>query len=248
MPYFLIIFAFAFVYLFVPNTRVSIRAAFVGALVGGALWQTTGMAFATFATTSTKYAAIYSGFAILALFMIWLYLSWLILLLGAQVAYYYQYPEQIRLSNLRVPLSGRFREQMGLLVMFRVAERFVHDGKPLTLEALAGQLAMPGDRVVEMLTLLQERGLLIASGNEPTEYLLLHDPGSLSIHAVLNVLRQPDDEQALLENRVHSVDAVDALMQRMELGVKEHLDGMSLRELVIAGEESLRTTPPDDGR
>ncbi|NIR25920.1 MAG: YihY/virulence factor BrkB family protein, partial [Gammaproteobacteria bacterium] len=65
MPFFLIILAFTFVYLFVPNTKVKVRSAFVGAVVGGALWQSTGMVFATFASTSTKYAAIYSGFAIL---------------------------------------------------------------------------------------------------------------------------------------------------------------------------------------
>ncbi len=247
MPYFLIIFAFAFVYLFVPNTRVSLRAAFVGALVGGALWQTTGMAFATFASTSTKYAAIYSGFAILVLFMIWLYLSWLILLLGAQVAYYYQYPEQIRLSSRRAPLSGRFRELFGLLVMYRVTERFIHDGKPLTLEDLSELLAMPGDRVAEILALLQEHGLLVAGGSEPPVFLLLHDPESISVHRVLTILRHPDDEQALMERRVHSVDAIDGLMQRLELGVQEHLDGMSLRDLVMTGEERLRTAPSVEG-
>jgi membrane protein len=237
MPYLLIILAFTFVYLFVPNTRVSIRSAFIGALVGGALWQTTGMVFATFASSSTKYAAIYSGFAILVLFMIWLYLSWLILLLGAQVAYYHQYPEQIRLSSQRVPLSGRFREQVGLLVMYWVAERFVRDGSPWTLESLSEQLAMPGERMAEMLGLLQERGLLLESGSEPPEYLILHDPGGLTIDRLLHLLRQPNDEQALMESRVHSVPAVDALMQRMDLGMREHLAGMSLRDLVLARED-----------
>jgi len=241
MPYFLIILAFCFVYLFVPNTKVSIRSAFVGALVGGALWQTTGMIFATFASTSTKYAAIYSGFAILVLFMIWLYLSWLILLLGAQVAYYHQYPEQIRLSSLRVPLSGRFREQMGLMVMYCVTERFVLDGRPLTLEALADRMAMPGDRVAEMLTLLQERGLLVESGNEPPEYLLLHDPDSLTIIKILKTLREPDAEQSLIESRARPIPAVVALMQRLELGLEEHLEGLTLRELVTRhNEEGLR--------
>jgi membrane protein len=232
MPYLLIILAFAFVYLFVPNTKVSIRSAFVGALVGGALWQSSGMAFATFASSSTKYAAIYSGFAILIMFMIWLYLSWLILLLGAQVAYYHQYPEQIRLSSMRVPLSGRFREQTGLMVMYWVTERFVHEGEPWTLEGLAEQMRMPGDRVAEMLSLLQERGLLVESASEPSGYLLLHDPETLTVDSLLHLLRQPDDEQALMESRVHAVPAVDALLQRMELGVREHLAGMTLRDLV----------------
>jgi len=233
MPFLLIILAFTFVYLFVPNTRVNVRSAFVGAVVGGALWQSSGMAFAAFASTSTKYAAIYSGFAILIMFMIWLYLSWLILLLGAQVAYFHQYPEQIRLSSQRVPLSGRFRDQLALLVMYWIAERFVHEGEAWNLMTLSSKLAMPGDRVGEILSLLQERGLVVESGSEPPEYLLLHDPATLPIERLMRILRRPDEEQALMESRLVSVPVVDALLQRMELGVKEHLDGMTLRDLVM---------------
>lgn len=233
MPFLLVILAFSFVYMFVPNTKVKFSSALVGAAVGGTLWQTSGLVFAEFAASSTKYAAIYSGFAILILFMIWLYLSWLILLLGSQVAYYYQYPEQIRLSNQRLPLSGRFREQMGLLVMYWIAHRFVHDGKPLSIEELSQLLQMPGDRIGESLQLLQDKGLLLESGNEPPEYLLLHDPASLRVSDLLNKMRQPDEEQAMMESRVASVTAVDALMENMEQGVREHLNQLTLRELVL---------------
>ncbi|MGM0594911.1 MAG: YihY/virulence factor BrkB family protein [Pseudomonadota bacterium] len=233
MPFILVIFAFSFVYMFVPNTKVRFRSALVGAMVGGALWQTTGLVFAEFASSSTKYAAIYSGFAILILFMIWLYLSWLILLLGAQVAFYHQYPEQIRLSSQRMPLSGRFREQLGLLVMYWVTRRFVGDGAPMSLDDLAHELQMPGDRVGEMLQLLQDRELLVESGTEPPTFLLKHDPAGLSLAELIQIIRRPDEEQALIEERLRSVPVVDALMNRMELGVAEHLDGLTLRELVL---------------
>lgn len=232
-PFLLVILAFSFVYMFVPNTKVKFRSALVGAAVGGTLWQTTGLVFAEFAASSTKYAAIYSGFAILILFMIWLYLSWLILLLGSQVAYYYQYPEQIRLSNQRLPLSGRFREQMGLLVMYWIAHRFVHDGKPLSIEALSQLLQMPGDRIGEILQLLQERGLLVESGSEPPEYLLVHDPAGLTMAELMAQMRRPDEEQALMEDRVVSVTAVDTLLESLEQGVRQHLDDLTLRELVL---------------
>ncbi|MDZ7810879.1 MAG: YhjD/YihY/BrkB family envelope integrity protein [Arhodomonas sp.] len=86
IPYALVIAAFTFIYSFVPNTRVRPAAAFAGALVAGVLWQSTGWVFASFVAGSTRYTAIYSAFAALILFMIWLYLSWLILLLGASVA------------------------------------------------------------------------------------------------------------------------------------------------------------------
>ncbi|MCW8828578.1 MAG: YihY/virulence factor BrkB family protein [Gammaproteobacteria bacterium] len=233
VPFFLVILAFSFVYVFVPNTKVKFSSALVGAVVGGALWQTSGLVFAEFASSSTKYAAIYSGFAILIMFMIWLYLSWLVLLLGAQVAYYHQYPEQIRLSSQRVPLSGRFREQMGLLIMYWITNRFVHEGKPLSLESLTQKLYMPGDRVGETLQLLQERGLLLESGSEPPTYLLAHDPANLTVAELMEIMRQPDDEQVVMENRLISVPQVDALMQEVERGIREHLDGMTLRELAL---------------
>src|SRR5690606_22233871 len=72
LPFALILMAFTFVYMFVPNTRVKFSSALVGAATGGILWQLTGLAFAEFAASSTNYDAIYSGFAILVLFMIWL--------------------------------------------------------------------------------------------------------------------------------------------------------------------------------
>jgi membrane protein len=83
VPYLLVIAAFIFFYLFIPNTRVKLLPAFVGGVFAGVLWQSSGWAFAAFIASSSNYAAIYSGFAIVILLLIWLYLNWLILLLGA---------------------------------------------------------------------------------------------------------------------------------------------------------------------
>lgn len=232
MPFVLIILAFTFVYMFVPNIKVKVRAALVGALAGGVLWQTTGIIFAAFASSSTKYAAIYSGFAILILFMIWLYLSWLILLVGAQVAYYYQHPEHVRLSNQRLPMSAIFRERLGLLVMYWIARHFEREGKPWTLEALSQQLHVPGDNLDEVLSLLQQRGLLVESASDTPEYLLVHDPEKLTVAALLAVLREANEEQQDNEGHCVSVVEVDTVMQRLNEGVIGVLDGMTLKQLV----------------
>ena len=95
LPYLLVVGAFTFIYLIMPNTRVRVSAAFVGAAVAGLLWNTAGWAFASFVVSSTQYTAIYSAFAALIIFMIWLYVSWLILLIGANIAFYYQHPEYL---------------------------------------------------------------------------------------------------------------------------------------------------------
>ena len=67
VPYLLIIAAFTFVYLFVPNARVRIWPALVGGVVGGIAWQSAGWVFAVFIAGSGNYAAIYASFAILIL-------------------------------------------------------------------------------------------------------------------------------------------------------------------------------------
>jgi membrane protein len=231
-PFLLITLAFTFVYMFVPNTRVAFTSALVGALVGGVLWQGTGLAFAQFAAGSTKYAAVYSGFAILLMFMIWLYLSWLILLIGAQVAFFHQCPEQIRLIDKRLSLSGRFREQVALLVMYRIVHVFVHRDAPLSLNTLAAQLRLPVDRVAEVLELLQDRALLVATASEPPEYLLAQDPATLTVSQLLAIVRSSAEEQGLLEAQVASEAPVDAVLERVDHAIAQALQEMTLRDLV----------------
>ena len=97
IPYVLIIAAFTFTYLFIPNTKVRLIPALTGGVAAGFLWQTVGWVFATVmsASISANYTAIYSSFAFLFVFMIWLWWSWLILLVGSSVAFYKQYPEYL---------------------------------------------------------------------------------------------------------------------------------------------------------
>ena len=108
VPYLLVIAAFTLVYIFVPNTRVKVKSALAGAVVAGVLWETIGWAFASFVVTSAKYTAIYSAFATLIFFMIWLYLCWMILLIGASIAFYVQNPT-FRSPNKQVEIASSIR-------------------------------------------------------------------------------------------------------------------------------------------
>jgi membrane protein len=122
LPYILVVGAFTLIYLAVPNTRVSFLSAFYGGLLAGILWQGTGTIFAVFVAGSTSYTVIYSGFAILMLLMVWVYLSWLILLIGASIAYYHQHPERLNRHSLNMYLSPRVREQLTLQLMLSIAD------------------------------------------------------------------------------------------------------------------------------
>ncbi len=241
MPFVMIIAAFCFIYIFVPNTRVRFRSALVGAAVAGVIWQLTGKLFASFASGAVQYSAIYSGFAILMLFMIWLYLAWVILLFGAQVAYFHQHPEQIRLGGTRLTLSHRVRERMALIVMTLVADSYCNEKAPWTLERLIQRLRIPGDTLGEVIDLLQARQLLVETASEPPGYLPAHNPEGLTIARLLAEIRKAGEEQSEFDASALSLPGVDDVFERLHDGMAAALDGLTLKELVTA---SAKAPPP----
>ena len=234
IPYLFVIAAFTFVYIFVPNTRVRVGAALVGALVAGVLWQTAGWGFAFFVVNSTKYAAIYSGFAILILFMIWLYLAWLILLVGASIAFYQQHPEYLRLSNGRAGQTGnRLRERLGLLAMCLIAQRHFEGTPAPSADLLASELKMPMAAVADGLELLLDKGLIIAVGSNPETYLPGRAPERIEVQTVLDVLRRSDEKPDPLTLGPAPGQSVAEILAMLERASAHALNGLTVRDLLL---------------
>jgi len=231
VPYLLIIGAFTFVYLFIPNARVHLLPALLGGIVGGIAWQTAGWAFAVFVASSNNYAAIYSGFAILVLFMIWLYLSWLVLLFGASVAFYAQHPEYLYVRGGEPRLSNRTRERLALSAMALIASRFLA-GKPApSQEDFTNILKVPVHVLAVVLDALKQAGLIVANGADSPSYLLSRDPAAIPVGEVLDTIRVAGEQGFLSPAGLPTPAAVDALMARLQQATVDALAGMSLREL-----------------
>jgi len=116
-PYALICLAFMLVYRFIPNTRVRPLAAVVGGLCGGVLWAATGAAFASYAVEATNTIGIYATFAVFILALVWLYLCWLTLLIGAQLAFYVQHPASLRRGYGPLAAGTAEQEETALGIM-----------------------------------------------------------------------------------------------------------------------------------
>lgn len=195
LPYLLIVGVFTFLYAFVPQARVKARAAMIGGVVAGLLWQTLSYAFAAFVAGATDYNAIYSGFAIIIFVLIWLYVSWLILLAGCQIAYYAQHPARMNPLLTRVIHAGRAREQAGLSLMALIGLRFLRGEPPVSREWLAKQLGMSETGTQALATPLIEAGYL-AEGD--TGLLLARDPGSYDLASLWRQLRGARPSEGLL--------------------------------------------------
>ncbi len=241
VPYLFVIAAFTFVYMFVPNTRVRLGSAVVGALVAGFLWQTVGWGFASFVVASARYAAIYSGFAILVLFMFWLYLAWLILLVGASIAFYHQHPEYLSMRRRDLSLSNRMKERLALLSMYLIADSHYRGTGQWTLEALARRLSVPTDLLGAILAPLEAGGLLIAAGESPPVYVPAQAPEKITVTTLLDTVRRGGEEADLSPAQVHREQAVDRIIDSVDQAVEAALQGITLRELCL--EDTLRVTP-----
>ena len=129
-PFLFVTGVFTFLYSFVPNTRVRLKAAFIGGLVAGLLWAASGALFTRIVAASTQMVAIYAGFAIFLATLIWIYLSWLILLIGAQLSFYVQNPRYLRVGQGYVRLTSALRERLAFTVMLLIARKFVAGEPP----------------------------------------------------------------------------------------------------------------------
>ena len=244
LPYALVIGAFTFVYMFIPNTKVRIGPALAGGVVGGIVWQSAGWAFARFAASSTNYSAIYSSFAILILFMLWLYLNWLILLFGSSVAFYVQHPEYLVRKGGELRLSNRMREHLALVMMSLIGRHHMDGAAPWTTEALARELRMPRRAVDEVLLALQSRNILTTSGEEPPGWLPLRDLDKVSAKELLDTVRAAGEDQYMCPDLLPDSDAVRQLMRRCDEATEAALLEVSVKDLVWKLPERPRLTEP----
>lgn len=244
IPYVLVCAAFTFFYVFIPNTRVRFRSALVGGIVAGVLWVTVGWLFASFVATSGKYAAIYSGFAVLVLFMIWLYVSWYILLVGAQIAYYHQHPQ---ISGARAQwhhlLAGSMGERLALLIMYLIGYNHYFNKPYWTTETLAAQLGLESEPVQAMLAELVQDGFLVQTADETVGYVPARDIETITLKGLLDAIRGSDREIAYAESIAHVVPQLEHIMAGIDKAIGNALSGQTLKQLVLGSRESERAAP-----
>jgi len=161
--------------------------ALVGGLVAGVLWAATGKIFTTFVVYSARLTIVYAGLAILIGALVWTYLGWIILLLGAQLSFYVQNPSYLRLGLKEARLSNYENEQLTLAVMYLVGTSHVEGAARWTINGLAARLQLPGTVVARCVDALEAAGLLIASEHETL--LPARDLAGIRVVDVLGVAR-----------------------------------------------------------
>jgi membrane protein len=223
MPFILFCATFTFLYKLIPYTYVRFSSALVGGATAGILWQVVGTIFAAFVANSASYAAIYSGFAILIVFLIWVYVGWLVFLVGAEVAYFHQHPSAFIRDSLPGWKGHRFQEWLALSALVEIAQRYLSQATPWHPTELAGHLG-----VLSLENVFDEfvkAGILLRSA-EPEGVALARPPEAVSVREILDVVADSAAPSAAIDGPVAHV------LRRRDQAVEKALEGMTLRSLV----------------
>jgi membrane protein len=188
-PYALIVLGFTLAYWFLPNTRVRFVPALVGGLAGGLLWTSAGGLFTAFVATSTRTNSIYATFAIVIMALIWLYLCWLILLIGALVSFYMQNPQHKRIGYRPVSIGSRQREQAAIGLALATARAFRHGSRQPSPGDVAAAAGLPTLVVLPVLKRLVAANLI--SHTSKDQLYPQRDPGTIKLRDIINAVRDP---------------------------------------------------------
>ena len=191
IPYFLIWFLLTIVYMTMPNTKVNFTSALVGGIIAGTLVQLSQWGYVYFQIGVSRYNALYGSFAALPLFLIWLQISWLIVLLGAEISFAKQNVARYEYEYDSLNISYRLKRILTLLVTNFVIKIFEKGDSPLTSFQLARELKIPVGIVRNITFELTEAGIFsetLRQNPKEKAYQPGRDIHTITVHSVIKKL------------------------------------------------------------
>lgn len=180
---------FMLAYTVVPNTRVKLMPAFVGALLAAIMWEAGKWGFTQYVRYSAGYSRLYGSIALIPLFLMWVYVTWCIALVGLNVSYYLQYGKTHDSAQPVDQLPPTFVDPAAILSVMAIMARRFQEGEPADAPALAARLSIREPVVQQMLERLAEGGYVLRVQHEAKQgyYSLARPPERIDAEEVLKL-------------------------------------------------------------
>lgn len=214
VPYIIVWMVLLFLYLLLPSTRVRFVPALLGAVIGGTIWQLAQWAYIAFQIGAAKYNAIYGSFAQLPLFLIWVYMSWVIVLLGAEICFVIQNYKTLLSRSKYNNVDAEQSVRTAVLMLMLMAQRFLQGQGPMPEVILAQDTGAPITVARTVLGRLREAGL-VGFVESDDAYVLLQAPEHVKLKTVIDCFAKTGGA-ALQLKKGAMIDTADAQLQKME--------------------------------
>ena len=214
---------FTFTYIFMPNTKVDFKSGILAGIIAGSACQIFQWGYVSFQVGVAKYNAIYGSFAALPLFMIWLQLSWLIVLFGAEISFAHQNVDTFEFEPDARSVSHAFKRLLALRIVNLLVKHFSDGDGSWDETKISHTLEIPIRLVRQILHELVECGIvsqICLDDGEETAFQPARDPDAMTIKYVVNALEQngsaliPVAESEELKNLEESLKRFDDLIEK----------------------------------
>jgi membrane protein len=191
LPYCVLWILFGFIYIFMPNTKVNFRSGAIAGIIAGSMFQLFQLAYLTFQIGVSRYNAIYGSFAALPLFLIWMQVSWLIVLLGAEISFAFQNVDTYEFEPDCLRINYSFKRLLSLRISNFIIKRFSEGLDPMDEDGISHELDMPIRLVRQILYELAESGVIsrvYLDYNSTVGYQPSQDVEKMTIKYVMDAL------------------------------------------------------------
>jgi len=232
IPHAILWVAFTVMYILMPNTRVKFFPALIAGIICGSMWEVAFRIYTDFNIGVAKYNTIYGTFAVLPIFIIWLYISWLIVLIGAQLSYAIQnvrsYQQEVNVYDV----GYEQKEEMALNIMLKISAIFHNGLAHLGVEELSNALAIPVRLVREITQKLCDTGLLQEIFSDEISFQPAKNIGLIRVLDVCDALRHEGDGDWHVAGNEQN-DMLQALMKSRKKMETDQLGKVTMLDLVL---------------
>jgi len=229
VPYAVQWFLLSLLYMFLPNAKVRFLSGLIGGISAGTAFVVIQIVYITFQIGVARFNAIYGSFAALPLFIVWLYVSWLIVLLGFELTYAHQHVHIYENEPDIKSASASFRMLISLQVLHAFVKNFMQGGKPLSGNDITRRLALPTLLTGEIMENLRAAGLIVAVVPEGKREQAFQPARDIDIFTIAYVQRAlthsgsdalPVAENDAFERFRSSMQAFETLIENSEANVR----------------------------
>lgn len=232
VPYFVLWFGFSMLYVLMPNTRVNLRAAILGGVVAGTLWQLNNNFNALYVSKIVSANKLYGSLGLIPVFLFGLYISWLIVLLGAQVAYTFENAKVLAKEKDEEiePPNQVSKEHIALRVVLMISRQFLDGKEPLSSSEISTRIGVPLNLVNQIMQRLCDARLLIEVVGETANYEPARPPEKITVADVLHAMRELDGKPQET-TKDEDDELVSSVFHKVEKSADEPAQSFDFRKL-----------------
>ncbi|MFP4159620.1 MAG: YihY/virulence factor BrkB family protein [Desulfobacterales bacterium] len=230
IPYLGLWIAFTAMYILMPNTRVRLVPALIAGAVCGTVWQLAFDVYTGFNIGVARYNKIYGTFAALPIFIIWIYISWVIVLVGAKISNAIQNIRTYQQEFRGADASFGQRQVMGFYIFNEIAENFYLGHQPPGAEEISRRLSVPLRLVMEISEIFSKNGLLRQVESNGHVFQPAMDPGRIRAADIFNAIR--DSGQTPWQVPEHAKNrGIEELIAARQQGADQAMGEVTMAEI-----------------